>query len=101
MAEGEEHRAGDFRSASTAAKELRAAGFKNVASRPERLSWTWTPESYLAFKRAYEEDQLFASLSVADADRLVARAQERWAALPAEAWTWRAELVSAIGRRPR
>lgn len=95
------HRAGDFRSASGAAKELRAAGFKNVATRPERLVFAWTPESYLAFKREYEEDELFATLPADQAAALVARARERWAALPGDAWTWRAELVSAIGRRPR
>jgi hypothetical protein len=44
-----------------------------------------TPDSYVAFKRAYEEVALFASLPAADADRLIARARERWAALPADA----------------
>ena len=97
----EEHRSGDFPSASGAARELRAAGFKKVASVPGRLHHTWTPESYLAFKRDYEEDELFASLSVTDAERLVARARERWAAMPDDAWTWRAETVSAVAFKPR
>lgn len=99
--EEDEHRSGDFPSASGATRELRAAGFKNVAARPGRLQHTWTPESYLAFKRDYEEDELFASLSAADAERLVARARERWAAMPEDAWTWRAEIVSAVAFKPR
>jgi len=99
--DGEDHRAGDFRSASGAARELREAGFKNVAARPERLRFAWTPATYLVFKRRYEEDVLFASLTPELDAALVGRAEERWAALPPEAWTWRAELVSVIGRRPR
>jgi SAM-dependent methyltransferase len=98
---GEEIRAGDFRSASGAARELRTAGFKRVASRPERMTFTWTPDSYLAFKREYEEDLLFASLDEATATALLARALERFVALPSGAFTWQTELVSAIGRRPR
>ena len=99
--EGEDIRAGDFRSASGAAKELRAAGFKRVAARPERLSFAWTPDDYLAFKQAYEEDQLFASLDVPTSDALIARARERWATLTEADWTWRAELVSVVAFTPR
>ncbi len=99
--EREEHRAGDFRSASSAARELRAAGFKRVAARPERLRFAWTPDAYLEFKRRYEEDVLFASLTPEQDASLVARARQRWASLTEDDWTWRAELVSVIGRRPR
>jgi ubiquinone/menaquinone biosynthesis C-methylase UbiE len=98
---GDDGRAGDFRSATAAARELRAAGFKRVAARPDRLRFSWTPDSYLAFKREYEEDRLFGSLTADTADALVERARERWAALPPDAWTWRAELVSAVAFRPR
>jgi ubiquinone/menaquinone biosynthesis C-methylase UbiE len=100
-ADDEDIRAGDFRSASAAAKELRAAGFRNVSARPERLHFRWSEDEYLAFKQAYEEDQLFASLDAATADALVARARERWAALTEADWTWRAELVSALAFAPR
>jgi ubiquinone/menaquinone biosynthesis C-methylase UbiE len=99
--EEQDIRAGDFRSASAAAKELRAAGFRNVSARPERLRFRWTPDDYLAFKRAYEEDQLFASIDAATADALVSRARERWATLTEADWTWRAELVSAVAFAPR
>ncbi len=94
-------RAGDFRSASAAARELRAAGFRSVAARPERLTFRWTPEDYLAFKRAYEEDELFASLDATTERALVARVRERWATLTSADWTWRAEIVSAMAFKPR
>jgi SAM-dependent methyltransferase len=93
--------AGDFRSARAAARELRAAGFKAVEARPERLTWTWDPDTYLVFKREYEEDALFALLDERTAAALEARARERWARLVPADWTWRAELVSAVARRPR
>lgn len=99
--EFEDIRAGDFRSASGAAKELRAAGFKNVSARPERLAFRWTEDEYLRFKQAYEEDELFASLDAATADALIARARERWAGLHDDEWTWRAELVSVVAFAPR
>ena len=101
VVEEEDIRSGDLRSVGGAAREVRAAGFKRVSARLERLTFTWTPASYLAFKRAYEEDELFASISPEVADALVVRAGERWSALPPEAWTWHAELVSVIGHRPR
>lgn len=97
----EDIRAGDFRSASAAAKELRAAGFRNVGARPERLRFHWTADEYLAFKQAYEEDQLFASLDAPTADALIARARERWADLDDDDWTWRAELVSVVAFKAR
>src|SRR5699024_2657347 len=93
--EDEDIRAGDFRSASGAAKELRAAGFRNVSARPDRLRFRWTPDDYLVFKQMYEEDQLFASLDGPTEEALIARARERWATLTEADWTWRAELVSA------
>ncbi|MFN8624201.1 MAG: class I SAM-dependent methyltransferase [Chloroflexota bacterium] len=99
--EGEDRRAGDFRSSRAAARELRAAGFRGISARPDRLTFRWSEEEYLAFKRAYEEDELFASLDAATADALVARARERWATLHPDDWTWRAELVSAVAFAPR
>jgi SAM-dependent methyltransferase len=98
--ETDEVRAGDFRSPRAAARELRAAGFHRVAARDEVLVHAWTPEAYLAFKREYEEDELFASLDAATAAALLARVRERFAALPAHAFTWRADTVSVIARRP-
>ena len=100
--EGEEHRAGDFRSASGAAKELRAAGFKRVAARPERLRFAWTPDDVPGVQAAYEEDVLFAIARRRSRMRRWWRGRsERWAALTEDDWTWRAELVSAVAFKPR
>ena len=97
--EPEEIRAGDFRSARSAANELRRAGFANVSARLEPLEYGWTREGYLAFKQHYDERALFSWLDRSTADRLLERVRERFAALPDDAFTWHTELVSALGER--
>jgi SAM-dependent methyltransferase len=96
----EESRAGDFRSPRSAARELRQAGFKRVSADAEVLEYRWSIDSYLEFKKRYEERALFAWLDDDRAARLIARARERFAELPPSAFEWRAELVSAVGQRP-
>ncbi len=97
--EPEETRAGDFRSARSAANELRGAGFANVSARLEPLEYGWTREGYLAFKQHYDERALFSWLDRTTAERLLQRVRERYAALPDDAFTWRTELVSALAER--
>jgi ubiquinone/menaquinone biosynthesis C-methylase UbiE len=98
--EPEEARAGDFRSARTAADELRRAGFARASARIELLEFAWTREAYLAFKQHYDERSLFSWLDRRTAARLLERARERFAALPDDAFTWRTEVVSALAQRP-
>lgn len=99
--EPEEVRAGDFRSPRSAAGELRRAGFARVSARAEILEHGWTREGYLAFKRDYDEVELFSWLDRRTARRLLDRARERFAALPESAFVWRAEIVSVVAERPR
>jgi SAM-dependent methyltransferase len=97
----EEPHAGDLRSPRTTAGELRAAGFRRVNARAEMLEHPWTLDSYLTFKEHYDEVGLFSWLDRRTARRLMDRARERMASLPPEAFTWRAEVISAVGERPR
>jgi ubiquinone/menaquinone biosynthesis C-methylase UbiE len=97
--EPEETRAGDFRSARSAADELRRAGVANVSARLEPLEYGWTREGYLAFKQHYDERALFSWLDRVTADRLLEQVRDRFAALPDDAFTWRTELVSALAER--
>jgi len=98
--EPEEVRAGDFRSARTAANELRRAGFVRVSARAEALEHAWTREGYLTFKQRYDEVALFDFLDRRTARRLLDRARERLADLPDAAFTWRADVVSVVAQRP-
>jgi SAM-dependent methyltransferase len=93
--------AGDLRSPRTTAGELRRAGFRRVSARAETLEYTWTLDSYLEYKECYDEVGLLSWLDRTTARRLMERARERLSALPLDAFTWRADLVSATGERPR
>ena len=93
-------RAGDLASPAAAARELRRAGFRRVAARPDRLTWSWDAAGYLAQKEGYEEAALVATLSPAERERLRAAAAAAFARLPASAFTWDAPLVSVLARRP-
>jgi ubiquinone/menaquinone biosynthesis C-methylase UbiE len=98
-AEDDDGRSGDFPSARSAADQLRRAGFRRVSARVETLRHGWTVESYLAFKVAYEERDLYGQLDATTAERLTARARERLTELPPEAFAWEAQLVSVVATR--
>ena len=99
--EDEEDRAGDFASPRAAADEFRRAGFERVSARGETLSYAWDADSYLEYKRRYDEAWLFELLEgTPHAERLEALARGRLAALPPEAFTWRTPVVSVVARRP-
>jgi ubiquinone/menaquinone biosynthesis C-methylase UbiE len=98
--EPEESRAGDFRGARAAADELRRAGFSKVSARIEPLEYRWTPEAYLAFKQHYDERALFRWLDRDTADRLLEQVRDRFAAIPADDFVWKTDLVSALAQRP-
>lgn len=96
-----ESKPGDYQSIDEARTELLRAGFRgaDIDVRPERLSYSWSREGYLGFKRGFDERELFDTLDSRDRSRLVERLLERWAALPDSAFTLQAPLVSAVARR--
>ena len=99
--EDEEDRAGDFSSPRAAADEFRRVGFERVSAREEMLSYTWDADSYLEYKRRYDEAWLFELLEgTPHAERLEALARGRLAALSPEAFIWRTPVVSVVARRP-
>ncbi|CAN5649745.1 hypothetical protein BH23CHL8_BH23CHL8_16040 [soil metagenome] len=91
--------AGDYESVEQAAADLRAAGFDRPGVAADELTYTWTRDSYLAFKVDFDEPTLFESLDPEMRARLVARIRERWARLPDEAFVLRAPLLSALAWR--
>jgi SAM-dependent methyltransferase len=97
----EDVRSGDFRSVRAAATETRRAGFRRVAAREATLTFDWDLASYLEFKIRYDEIALFQWLPDEQAHRLVDIAHRRLAALPADAFRWRAPVVSVVAERPR
>jgi SAM-dependent methyltransferase len=79
--------------------DLEAAAFEAIELVVDELVFEWSREGYLEFKEAYDEWDLFESLSAPDRARLRERVIERWAALPDPAFTLRAPLVVATARR--
>ena len=95
-----EDRAGDIPSASTAASELRRAGYRDVIAEPAQLDYRFTVESYMAFLRDFDEESLFDEMDTAERRRFLARLRERLMALPPDALSFRVPIVYASGRRP-
>ncbi len=93
-------RSGDVPSPTAAAAQLRRAGFREVRVRTDWLEYRWDAASYLEFLEAYDEWDLFTSLSPEERARLRTRAWAKLRALPPEAFHWRVPIVYAVGRRP-
>jgi SAM-dependent methyltransferase len=89
----------EYESPEEAAADLAVTGFTAVEVRLDTLEFGWRRTEYLAFKERYDERDLLDSLSAADRRRLLARVEERWAALPDDVFILRAPLVSATARR--
>jgi ubiquinone/menaquinone biosynthesis C-methylase UbiE len=98
--EQEERRAGDYRSPTSAIRELRRAGFRSVSAEIDRLDQLWTAGSYLDYKLHYDELGLMSELDAITARRLRSRASDRLAALEPEAFRWRPPIVYLQGKRP-
>lgn len=94
------HGGADYESLAEAQADLQATGFVDVEVQADRLEYAWGRATYRRFKELYDEHDLFRSLNAADRARLISRVDERWAALPDEAFALRAEVVSATARRP-
>ena len=89
----------DFETLAEARSELEEAGFTDVDVRPDQLDYSWTPDAYLVFKEAYDERELFESLSADERARLKLAVRSRWAELPEGSFSVEAPLVSAVARR--
>jgi len=96
----DERRAGDFRSPTSAIRELRRAGFRSVSAEIDRLDQLWTASSYLDYKLHYDELGLVSDIGTDMAERLRRRASERLATLEPEAFRWRPPIVYLQGKRP-
>ena len=92
--------ADEYESLAEAEADLVATGFAEVMVEADRLGYTWTRGQYRVFKEEFDERELMTSLSTADRARLLARVDERWAALPDAAFAMSAPLVSATARQP-
>jgi ubiquinone/menaquinone biosynthesis C-methylase UbiE len=89
-----------YPSTTSAAAELRRAGFRSVAAREEWLEHRFTPRSYLDVAEHWTEDDTFASISESMRRRLRAEVLRRLERTDPELLVWRRPLVSVVGTRP-
>ena len=89
-----------YPSVTSAAAELRRAGFRSVAAREEWLEHRFTPQSYLDVAEHWTEDDTFASISEPMRHRLRAEVLRRLERTDPELLVWRRPLVSVVGTRP-
>jgi ubiquinone/menaquinone biosynthesis C-methylase UbiE len=97
--EAEEARSGDFLSAEEAATELDRAGFTDVRTDATELVHPYERATYVDFLEQYAEREVFEDLGWRLRRRLRDATRARLARLPDEAFTWRAPVVEAHGRR--
>ncbi|HLA15930.1 MAG TPA: methyltransferase domain-containing protein, partial [Candidatus Limnocylindrales bacterium] len=96
----EEPRSGDIASSRAAASQLRRAGFVEVRAREAALERRWSRRSFLDFLERYDEVDYLESLEPAIRRRIHDAARRELAGVRPEAFTWRTQVVIAIGRRP-
>ena len=92
-------RCGDVRSASSAATELRRAGFRAVTADEGRLAFAFTIESYLGFLTEFDESSTFDDMTRRERQRFLATLRERLMALAPDDFVFRSPIVYATGIR--
>jgi ubiquinone/menaquinone biosynthesis C-methylase UbiE len=100
--EGDEpdSRQGDIPSITTAAAELRRAGFRAVAAESATLSHAFTVPAYIAFLTEFDEVTLFEDeMTRSERRRFLATLRERLMVLPEDELVFRAPIVYASGIR--
>lgn len=88
-------------SVEAAEAELRAAGFLDLRVSAGSFREEWTPDGYLAYIERCRNALTFARLDGHVRRELLSRVRRALEALPRAAFMQRAELIYALGRRPR
>ncbi len=92
-------RPGDIPTVEGAAAQMRRAGFKEVQAERALLEHPFSVENYVRFLVEFDEEDLIASLSRAERQRLIERLRERLEALPPDDLVLRLPIVYVNGVR--
>jgi ubiquinone/menaquinone biosynthesis C-methylase UbiE len=92
-------RAGHYRSVRSAADELRAAGFKRVAARPDRLEHSWAIEDFIGYRTTTRDLGLFEGLDAPTRQLVIDELRDRLSRLEPDQLVNRAPVVSIVGRK--
>jgi ubiquinone/menaquinone biosynthesis C-methylase UbiE len=94
-----DHETLPFASVTSAADEVRDAGFADVDARPDAVVHRFTPKSYLGLLENWERDDVFGALEPDELREVRAETLRRWAGLAPDAFVWRAPVVSVVARK--
>ena len=97
--EPDDRRSGNYPSVAAAAAQARRAGFRDVRATAAELVHHYDPGAYLQFLEEYAEHSLFDGLGRQDRDHLRDVARRRLRRLRPEAFVWRMDVVTVVGRR--
>jgi ubiquinone/menaquinone biosynthesis C-methylase UbiE len=92
-------RSGHYRSVQSAAEELRAAGFRRVAARPDSLSAAWTAEDFIEYRRSTRDVDLFAAMDERTQTNVIGILRQRLAILKPDEMVHRPPVVSIVARK--
>ena len=93
-------RPGDLPSVDAATAQLRRAGYRRVEAERAVLDHQFTVEGYVRFVAEFDEEDLVASLSAGERERLLDGLRERLSRLSPQDLTLRYPIVYARGIRP-
>lgn len=97
--EPDDRRSGNYPSVAAAAAQARRAGFREVRATAAELVHHYDPATYLRFLEEYAEHSLFDGLGRRDRNHLLDVARRRLRRLRPEAFVWRMDVVTVVGRR--
>jgi ubiquinone/menaquinone biosynthesis C-methylase UbiE len=97
--DGDPNRKGDIPSTEHAARELRRAGFRDVAADRAMLEYAFTVDRYISFLTEFDEESLFEEMGRAERHRFLRQFRERLMALRPDELSFRVPIVYATGYR--
>jgi SAM-dependent methyltransferase len=92
-------RSGPYRSARAAAEEMRAAGFRRVAARSDRLDYPWRVDDYITYRTTTRDLPLFETLDAPTRLRAIEAIRRRLSVLAPEQLVHRAPIVTIVARK--
>ncbi len=94
-----EVRAGHYRTARSAADELRSTGFRRVAPRADALDHPWSIEDFISYRTTTRDLDLFESLDEPTRRGALEALRRRLTVLTPDQLLFRAPIVSIVARK--
>jgi SAM-dependent methyltransferase len=93
-------RPGDLESAEATEREMRDAGYRDIAVRKGELAHEWDAQGYVEFFTLFDEASLFEDLDPDERGELTDKLRDRLAGLTRDQMTLRLPVLYVVGRAP-